>query len=276
MASVFHAVVSPSELRGKFASPSKMMKREVFQFRRPSISMAAWQKGPAPASSGASGEAFGFKRPSLSAAAWKSGGSPALSPCAAEEDDLFLEEEHFEMTILKLDEAKWDLECDYTTGDCVQIVRVGSGTVDAYNRAVVVERRVLKHDLITMVNGRTEPQAMLHAIQDGGYLTMQIVQPRRLHLRLDKSDRPLGLTLNYQEGISTCLQVKSVIGGGAVGEYNASVALEDQVTEGCFVESANGVSGSGKALMAELRTSTVVNLVILRYPGVSQTDAETR
>merc|ERR1712008_442490 len=81
-----------------------------------------------------------------------------------EEDDFFDSDSTFEITVVRKSKGKWGLKLDCTTEGCVQVVQVGPGAVEAYNAAAVAERRVLKHDLLTRVNGHTQAADIERAI----------------------------------------------------------------------------------------------------------------
>jgi hypothetical protein len=227
----------------------------------------------------ANGEDYVPKRPSISAAA--AAAAAALYEQRGlleysdedEEDVTHPNEGSFTVTLLKRSSKKWDLTCDYSTENCVQVIRIGRGAVDAYNGTVMAERQVLVHDLILMVNGKTTADEIKQAIAEGGKLSMVILRPTRHRVRLDKSEGGLGLTLNFRSQISTCLQVRQVV-GGAASAYNSRTHAVAQLTSRSFIEKANGVSGSGEALMAELRAATIADIVVLRYPGLPCVDGE--
>merc|ERR1719410_2964872 len=102
------------------------------------------------------------------------------------------------------------------------------------------------------------------AAQGAAQVRLGIQRPSKLRgVTVHKVETPLGLTLAYQQDGSTCLQIRGPM-KGAAQVYNDAAPSYMKIHPGDFIESVNGVAGSAKELLEEIRKSSTVDLVLLR------------
>jgi len=151
----------------------------------------------------------------------------------------------------------------------LQVTTVSGGSAGSYNSSVAENERISRNDAILAVNGCTEPEAMMRMLESEVQITLQVVRPSRLMVKVSRDACTFGLQLAIHTATSTCIWIDR-IEEGAVQSYNFRVAANLQIRPQDLIESVNGVAGMVSKMVEEMRSSSKVELVVLRVPDASE------
>jgi hypothetical protein len=90
-------------------------------------------------------------------------------------------------------------------------------------------------------------------------------QPTEFCTTLRRSSKELGLELSLKRGGGSCLEILSVIPGGAAMEHNSNNCDKELKRHDCIIE-VNGVRGNSHELLKHLRASETCSLRVCRFP----------
>lgn len=148
----------------------------------------------------------------------------------------------------------------------IHVMEVLQGAVERYNHSCVDEKtKIVTNTFITCVNGATTIEDMIQNLKMDQRITLQVARPRVLTVCVTKGHKPWGLNLAFQDGKSSCVEVKAVL-DGAIKDFNAQATDEAmQVLELDVIECVNGVSGSSTEIMVEIKRAPVIEFQLLRF-----------
>lgn len=165
------------------------------------------------------------------------------------------------MQVLEGDDG---LALDVTRAGLV-ILEIGDGAVWRHNATARERFRVREHDVITSVNGVSDPAGMLTIMANLKHYCIDVVRPEVTNIVIDKAIGNWGLSLRVTPG-SNCMEILD-IQHGDISTYNLSMPPERQVSLGSIIRSVNGVSGSVRHMMKEMEMGVKhaqVELTLLR------------
>jgi len=154
-----------------------------------------------------------------------------------------------------------------SAGILVVGLSASGGGVHSYNLAAEDGRKIMVHDIIRSVNGETAFEKVVTRIQEDSKLTLQVLRPAWRSIVLNKTDGPLDLQLSYRDSIG-CLEIAEV-SRVAVRDCITGASLDTRVKRADLIESVNGVFGHGSAMLREIKTSTRLEMRVLRMPEAS-------
>lgn len=198
--------------------------------------------------------------------------SAAVKTAAAHVEEVEVErrENSFECILKNRDAKPWGLRLDCWLDGWQVIDVTPGGVIDLYNQGVHDEQRILAHDFITRINDFRDLERIYQEMQRLSNMKVRVVRPSCWMVRVSKGMGPLGLVLDLQSKVSTCLKIIALENFGAAASHNEECAESARLSPNDFIERVNAVSGSADEMLQEIHRSTVVDLSVLRMPKPKQ------
>lgn len=152
------------------------------------------------------------------------------------------------------------------------VANVGDGSFAVQN--ATASKKVRPHDVIVKVNGKSGYDAMLEEVRlCVGQVTFSIARPPVIEVTISKHGKPLGVGVDYRVDSQSfdIMQIHS----GALKDFIASAAPQEQIAVGDCIVSINNISGSCEQMLRTLRASKRVKLRVVRTSMLAQQGAAT-
>jgi len=159
---------------------------------------------------------------------------------------------------------RWGIRHDAFEGIGIHVQKVEAGPFQSYNSGVAEDKALKPDDFIVVVNGKTETADMVEELKTADRVVVQVQRPSALTVRIKKRGDKMGISLRYQDHVSTVVLISQLETSGAVPDYNAATEKKNRVKVFDFIKAVNGSSGSVDEVVRATKSSETLYISLLR------------
>jgi len=128
------------------------------------------------------------------------------------------------------------------------------------------EKFVFRNDLLTAVNGASDPDEMWKKMTEPGKLTVEFAHPEHVTIVVAIKGQPLGMEVDSMDQISGVFHIVNIT-EGAIRKHNLTAGKDQRIKISDLIFAVNGLSHDLYPMYQEMsKVATQVAFTLLRRP----------